>query len=96
MQNSTVKSKLLAMCIEYVEQRISSATTAMQNAQEAANEEGKSSAGDKYETGRAMMQIERDQAAAQLDESLKLKRTLHQIGATRSSPGCNTWKYCDH
>lgn len=68
------------MCIQYVEQRISSATTAMQNAQDAANEEGKSSAGDKYETGRAMMQIERDQAAAQLDESLKLKRTLHQIG----------------
>lgn len=77
----TLKQKLLALCLEYVEQRISSAATAMQDAQNAANEEGKSSAGDKYETGRAMMQIERDQAAALLDESLKLKRTLHQIGA---------------
>jgi transcription elongation GreA/GreB family factor len=53
----------------------------MQDAQDAANEESKSSAGDKYETGRAMMQIERDQAAVQLDEALKLKKTLSQIKA---------------
>ena len=48
----------------------------MQYAQEAANEESKSSVGDKYETGRAIMQIERDKAAEQLDEAIKLKNTL--------------------
>ncbi len=63
----------------YVEGRIRTAEQAMHRAQEAANEEGKSSAGDKYETGRAMMQIERDKAAQQLDESLKLKRILEGI-----------------
>jgi transcription elongation GreA/GreB family factor len=51
----------------------------MVNAQQAANEEGKSSVGDKYETGRAMMQIERDKAAQQLDEALKLQQILDQI-----------------
>jgi transcription elongation GreA/GreB family factor len=51
----------------------------MHDAQQSANEESKSSAGDKYETGRAMMQIERDKAAQQLDEALKLKNTLEQI-----------------
>ena len=51
----------------------------MEHAQQAANEEGKSSVGDKYETGRALMQIERDKAAAQLDEALKLKNVLNQI-----------------
>ena len=56
----------------------------MRNAQEAANEESKSSAGDKYETGRAMMQIERDNAAAQLDEALKLKKTLSLISASEN------------
>jgi transcription elongation GreA/GreB family factor len=81
MQNASLKQKLLVSCIEYVESRINSATTAMQDAQNAANEEGKSSAGDKYETSRAMMQIERDQAAVQLDEAMKLKRTLNQINA---------------
>lgn len=79
MQNASLKQKLLASCIDYVETRISSATAAMQEAQNAANEESRSSAGDKYETARAMMQIERDQAAQRLDEALKLKRTLNQI-----------------
>ena len=74
-----LKSKLLAACREYIEQRIATATTAMNDAQRAANEEGKSSAGDKYETGRAMMQIERDKAAHQLEEALKLKRILDQL-----------------
>ena len=65
--------------MQYVESRIQTAQQAMHRAQEAANEEGKSSAGDKYETTRAMMQIERDKAAQQLDESLKLKRILQGI-----------------
>jgi len=81
MQNASLKQKLLVSCIEYVETSISSAAAAMQDAQNAANDEDKSSAGDKYETGRAMMQIERDQAAMQLDEAIKLKRILNQINA---------------
>lgn len=57
----------------------------MQAAQAAANSEEKSSAGDKYETGRAMAQIARDQAAQQLDEALKLKSVLDQIDPKLSS-----------
>jgi transcription elongation GreA/GreB family factor len=51
----------------------------METAQSAANAEEKSSAGDKYETTRAMMQIERDKAAEQLEEGLKLKRVAESI-----------------
>jgi transcription elongation GreA/GreB family factor len=51
----------------------------MDDAQEAANDEQRSSAGDKYETSRAMMQIERDKAAAQLSEALRLRNTFSQI-----------------
>lgn len=76
---SILKHQLLDACREFVEKRIVTATTAMNDAQRSANEEGKSSAGDKYETGRAMMQIERDKAANQLDEALKLKRAIDQI-----------------
>lgn len=71
-----VKAHLLALCFDYVNQRIANSKEAMDDAQAAANEEGKSSAGDKYETGRAMAQIERDKAAQQLDEALKLKNIL--------------------
>jgi len=76
---SILRHKLIDGCREFVEKRIVTATTAMNDAQRSANEEGKSSAGDKYETGRAMMQIERDKAANQLEEALKLKRTIDQI-----------------
>jgi hypothetical protein len=53
----------------------------MDYAQQAANEESKSSVGDKYETSRAMMQIERDKAAQQLDEAIKLKNVLDPLSA---------------
>ncbi len=76
-----VKTQLLGHCLDYVNLRISTATQSMNNAQAAANEEGKSSAGDKYETGRAMMQIERDKAAQQLEEALKLKKVLDGLDA---------------
>jgi len=67
---------LFEACKRYVDSRIHTARESMQYAQEAANEESKSSVGDKYETGRAIMQIERDKAAEQLDEAIKLKNTL--------------------
>ena len=57
------KKQLYDLCQAVVQQRIDTARHAMTAAQESANEEGKSSAGDKYETGRAMAQIERDRHA---------------------------------
>lgn len=79
IENSLLKHKLVEACREYIDLRIATATTAMNDAQRSANEEGKSSAGDKYETGRAMMQIERDKAANQLEEAMKLKRVVDQL-----------------
>jgi len=79
MEDSMLKHKLLDACKRYVKERIATATQAMNDAQHSANEEDKSSAGDKYETGRAMMQIERDKAAYQVEEALKLKRVVDQI-----------------
>ncbi len=75
----SIKSQLFEKCIHITQDRIANACSTMENAQKAANEEGKSSAGDKYETTRAMMQIERDNAAKQLDEALKLHQSLLQI-----------------
>lgn len=60
-------------------QRVQTAQQAMKAAQEAANAESKSSAGDKYETTRALMQIERDRHAAQLVEALKLQKELESL-----------------
>lgn len=51
-----LKTKLYARCREFILQRIETAETALQQAQEASNDDTKSSAGDKFETTREMMQ----------------------------------------
>lgn len=56
----------------------------MEAAQESANTESKSSAGDKYETGRAMAQLDRDRYAQQLAEALRLDQDLARINIDRA------------
>lgn len=55
------------------------ARAGMQAAQESSNAETKSSAGDKYETGREMANQERDRHATQLHEAQQLLVTLQKI-----------------
>lgn len=81
----TVKQTLYDLCSSFVDERIQMYQKAMKDAQEAANQEEKSSAGDKYETTRAMMQIEKDKNAKQLEETIKLKKALSQINPAASS-----------
>lgn len=74
-----LKQLLYDRCIVYVKQRVETAQQAIHIAQTSANEETKSSAGDKYETGRAMMQLEVERNTHQLTEALKLNQALEQI-----------------
>lgn len=53
-------------CTGILKERIATISAAMENAQAAANAEEKSSAGDKYETSRAMGHLEKDMHASQL------------------------------
>lgn len=87
MEEKEVKKRLHGLCLEVVEERIREAQKAMEALQAAANQETKSSAGDKYETGRAMMQQEQDKMARQLMESLKLKKVLDQLNPAKE---CST------
>jgi transcription elongation GreA/GreB family factor len=74
-----LKKKLFLFCEDYVNQKINAAQEAIDNAQKSANQETKSSAGDKYETGRSMLQLDIEKYSAQLHEGMKLKKTLNQI-----------------
>jgi transcription elongation GreA/GreB family factor len=74
-----LRAKLHRACVAYVEQRIDTLNSAMAEVKEAADEETKNSAGDKYETGRAMMQIEMEKHATQLAEATKLQKILKDI-----------------
>ncbi len=74
-----IKRELYDLCQAHLHQRIMTAKQAIAESQEAANNETKSSSGDKYETGRAMMQLQIEKDSVQLSETLKLKHALDQI-----------------
>ena len=80
-----LKKELHNLCINYVQKRMDTAVQAINAAQQAANEETKSSAGDKYETGRAMMQQETDRNRTQLNEANKLMVALNHININTHS-----------
>jgi len=73
------KKMLFNFCQHYVNKHIAMITEAMNAAQAAANEETKGSAGDKHETGRAMMHLEKEKNVRQLSGHFKLKKVLAQI-----------------
>jgi excinuclease UvrABC ATPase subunit len=73
------KNKLKQAGEQIIEQRIATAKALVNNAQEAANNEGKSSAGDKYETARAMNQLEKEMYSKQLAQQLKELALLHEV-----------------
>lgn len=79
------KPKLHEACLQLLEQKIAIAKQGMEEAQASANNETKSSAGDKYETGRAMSQRERDLHARQLAELMNMKKTLATIDPDKTS-----------
>ena len=66
VQKTEYKIRLHKFCIEIINKRISAARQFIENAQANANSEEKSSAGDKYETSRAMSHLEKDMHSRQL------------------------------
>ena len=82
-QRLTLKQQLHALCMTHIRRRITGAEEAIHAAQFSANEETKSSAGDKYETGRAMAQLEIEKNSIQLSEAKKLLNALEQINPAK-------------
>jgi transcription elongation GreA/GreB family factor len=66
----------------HLDERMHTAHGAMQAAQASANEEGKSSAGDKYETARAMGQLDRDLHARQYETARQERQLLDRLADT--------------
>lgn len=74
-----LKRQLLTHCREVTDQRITNITNSLAAIKTARDGETKSSAGDKFETGRAMMQMEEAKLGGQLSEALKVRDTIDRI-----------------
>ncbi len=63
------KQKLIQACSDYLKDKINSLNTIINEVSESSNSESKSSAGDKHETSKAMMQLEIEKLGTQLKEA---------------------------
>lgn len=79
MEPLALKKELLAQLLQHIDQGIAEMEQAIASAKESRDNESKSSAGDKYETGRAMMQIELENNGRQLEKARRAKQDLHQL-----------------
>ncbi|PWK20504.1 GreA/GreB family elongation factor [Xanthomarina spongicola] len=80
-----LKQKLYMQCVQFCNNRLDTIRTSIEEIQESLTSETKSSAGDKHETGRAMLQLEREKAGNQLAETEKLQELLSKIDVSKTS-----------
>lgn len=71
-----MKEELLKKCESYLEEKIDRISHSIQDLEASLTNESKSSAGDKYETGREMINIEINKHSSQLQQFQKLQETL--------------------
>lgn len=79
------KNAVIEACQAQLQLRLSLLQEGINTSREAANNDTKSSAGDKYETTRAMMQIEEEKLVGQIAELQKQSALLYQASHTKSS-----------
>ncbi|WP_257957532.1 GreA/GreB family elongation factor [Parapedobacter tibetensis] len=75
----SLKGALLSACKQYVQDRITNADQAIAVASDAATDDTKSSAGDKFETTREMMQQEINRLQQLLAQARQMEQVLRNI-----------------
>ncbi len=81
----SIKEALYQQCEVFIDNRFRIVENTIKDIQKSLTTETKSSAGDKHETGRAMLQLEREKAGKQLAEIQKIKAVLSKIDISKSS-----------
>jgi transcription elongation GreA/GreB family factor len=74
-----LKPQIYRHCRDVINQKIQRLQAEIQSIEESSQEDTKSSAGDKYETARAMAHLETEKLAEQLNEANRAMRILSQI-----------------
>ena len=81
----TLKENLYQQCILTVENRFKTIQEIISSHQKSLSSETKSSAGDKHETGRAMLQLEMEKAGQQLASIQQMKEILAKIDISKKA-----------
>lgn len=81
----SIKEKLHNACKTYIEKKEATIENTIRSNKNALLSETKSSAGDKHETGRAMLQLEMEKAGQQLSVVALMKTTIAKINLETTS-----------
>ncbi|BDS13231.1 hypothetical protein [Aureispira anguillae] len=79
MLKQDIKLRLYEACESYLKDRLAVIEHRLNELNDSLEAETKSSVGDKYETGRAMLHLEKDKQMQQLAVLLSYKQQLHAI-----------------
>ena len=74
-----IKEELYKQCCVFIDNRLKNVNNVISEIQESLQSETKSSAGDKHETGRAMLQLEMEKAGQQLKEVQEMQTQLDRV-----------------
>ena len=85
MSDLKLKEVLYEHCSSFIKNRLQTIQNTINDIQRSLLSETKSSAGDKHETGRAMLQLEREKAGNQLADIQKLKESFSKVDITKTS-----------
>jgi hypothetical protein len=80
-----IKEVLFNNCLEHVTKRLATVETIISSNKKALESETKSSAGDKHETSRAMLQLEMEKAGQQILGINQMKLVLSKIDISKST-----------
>ena len=80
-----IKEALYNKCQEFIDGKLLTIQYSIDEIQKALLNETKSSVGDKHETGRAMLQLEREKVGQQLRGIQKTKEVLSKIDSKKTS-----------
>ncbi len=83
MNLAGLKEKLVDNCVGVLEDKLHALDKELALLQKSANEETKSNAGDKYETGRAMVMLEKEKLVKQKEQVFLQLKPLKSIDASK-------------
>lgn len=85
LSSKEIKQQIFNACEAYVLEKQQNIEGVIASHKNSLASETKSSAGDKHETGRAMLQLEMEKAGQQLAEVQKMKFTLEKVNVQNNS-----------
>jgi transcription elongation GreA/GreB family factor len=83
MKDKELKAGLLAYCQNFVEQKYQTLLSEYRIYQDSAANETKSTAGDKHDTSKSMMQLEQEKLGQQMKQLIQQKKILENLDIRR-------------